>query len=485
MSFEVSFEPVIGLEIHVQLKSSTKLFCRARNFFTDEPNINVDFYTFALPGTLPVLNKEPLEKAIILASALNCKINKVSFFDRKHYFYPDLPKGYQITQFFKPFAQMGNFSYPSENGLKEVTIKSIVLEEDAGKSIHDTALGCSLIDLNRAGVPLVEIVTDPCFSSPSEASGFLKALRNLVRFLDLSEGDLEKGSLRCDANVSVRQTGTMSLGTRVEIKNINSFKFLEAALEYEIARQIKQLREGKSVKKETRGYDSEKNITYSLRIKEEYSDYRFMPEPDLPPLVISEQLIERLKALAHPNPTDIYKTLVRDVGLSPSEALFISSTKPFAMLMLKGVERKKSSKILASLIINDIQGILNSLKKSADQIALPEEQIFELVDLLEADKLTRKNCREILAEIISSEKASVTEIIESRQLLHSSLSNEVLDYIDLVLKENSDIVKEILKGRDKKKAALVGLVLQKFNSANPREVSKVLDQKLEQLKSTI
>lgn len=477
----MQFEPVIGLEIHLQLNSRAKLFCRAANRATSDPNVNIDYYTFALPGTLPNLNWEPVEKALILALALNCQIEEVSFFDRKHYFYPDLPKGYQITQFYKPFARLGVFKYPFKGRIKEVPIRSIQLEEDAGKSIHDKVLNISLIDLNRAGVPLVEVITDPCFHSSEEAAEFVKFFRNLAKYLDISDANLEEGSLRVDANVSVRQVNSLNLGTRVEIKNLNSYRFLTQAIDFEIGRQVKEISEGREIVRETRGYNSGGNFTYSLRRKEELSDYRYMPDPDLPPLRLHESKILEVKAKLPVLPLQTFDELVNNWMVPVEDAIAVSYDRAFTRILRELIDMEVVPRIAVNYLVNDIQGILNEMNLDSSKVVFPTGKLAELLRLYQEEKISSKTVKAFIRRLLLDDpKMDVLGTIKAEGLLLEKV--EELDKIlEPVLSEFKEVIDEITQEPDKAKTHvrkkfgfLTGQVLKKLPNVDPRAVSEYL-----------
>lgn len=479
----MQFEPVIGLEIHLQLNSKAKLFCRAASKSVSEPNVNIDHYTFALPGTLPNLNWEPVEKALILALALSCQIQEVSYFDRKHYFYPDLPKGYQITQFYKPFAVLGVFKYPFQGRIKEVSIKSIQLEEDAGKSIHDRALNLSLIDLNRAGVPLVEVITDPCFNSAEEASEFVRFFRNLAKYLDISEANLEEGSLRVDANVSVRPATSLTLGTRVEIKNLNSYRFLTQAINFEIGRQIKEITEGREVVRETRGYNSGGNFTYSLRRKEELADYRYMPDPDLPPLRLPQSKILEVQSKLPILPMQTFDELVNNWMVPVEDAIAISYDRAFTRILREMIDLGVLPKIAVNYLVNDIQGILNEFNLESSKVVFPTPKIAELCRLYQEGKISSKTVKAYIRRLLLDDpRMNVIETIQAEGLLLEKVDR--LDQVlEPILSELRELVDEIKNEPDKSKTHvkkkfgfLVGQVLRKMPNLDPRAVSEHLRQ---------
>ncbi|MCX7952083.1 MAG: Asp-tRNA(Asn)/Glu-tRNA(Gln) amidotransferase subunit GatB [Deltaproteobacteria bacterium] len=479
------FEPVIGLEIHLQLNSRAKLFCRAENRFTDQPNVNVDFYTFGLPGVLPVLNREPVEKAVTLALALACQINEISTFDRKHYFYPDLPKGYQITQFYRPFAVLGVFSFPLNGRIKQVPIKSIQLEEDAGKSIHDKYLNKSLVDLNRAGIPLVEVVTDPCFKSSEEAAEFVKFFRNLAKYLNISEANLEQGSLRCDVNVSIRPRDSLVLGTRVEIKNLNSFKFLTQAINYEIARQIKEVREGRDVFRETRGFNPETGTTYSLRRKEELSDYRYMPDPDLPPLRLSSAFVDGLREKLPILPTQTFLNLTQNWAVSPDDAIIVSYDRRYTTLLNHLISRGVAPKVAVNFLVNDIQGLIKERGLESSDLPFPVEKLTNLLLHYQNNKISSRSVKNLLERLLRDPTLDIEHTISSENLLIASSEEKVHSIVDEVLKSFPDVVKEILSEEDKTKTHvkkkigfLTGQVLAKSSNIDPKIARKSVEMKL-------
>ncbi|MCS6893858.1 MAG: Asp-tRNA(Asn)/Glu-tRNA(Gln) amidotransferase subunit GatB [Deltaproteobacteria bacterium] len=480
----MDFHPIIGLEIHLQLNSRAKLFCRAPNFYSDNPNTNVDFYTFALPGSLPVINPEAVEKAVLLALGLCCQIQFESYFDRKHYFYPDLPKGYQITQFFKPFAVLGKFVFPMNGRLREVPIKSIQLEEDAGKNLHDRILGLSLVDLNRAGVPLVEVITDPCFRSPEEAAEFVRYFRNFARYLGISEANLEQGSLRCDVNVSVKKTDSVELGTRVEIKNLNSFKFLVQALNYEIGRQVKLVREGREVKRETRGYNPEKNVTYSLRSKEELSDYRYMPDPDLPPLVITDSMIKKIASKVPRLPNELFLELTEINHVNPDDAALVSYDKEYAELYLKMLKGGIAPKVAVNYIVNDLRGHLNTRNLSIDQIPFNISKLQQLLMAYQNNEISSKGVKTILEKLFDQPALNIDEELAGTEYRIVDDASKAQQIVDEVLAENANLVSEILAQESKSSVFvqkrigfLVGQAIKRAPHLDPKQLGALIRSK--------
>ena len=355
----MAWETVIGIETHVQLSTKTKLFSRASTKFGNSPNTNVNLIDCGLPGVLPSVNKEAFYKAIRFGLAVGAKINQTSIFDRKNYFYADLPKGYQITQMDLPIVLGGTIDIETEEGIKTVNITRAHLEEDAGKSIHDQFDGYSAIDLNRAGTPLLEIVSEPEISNAKEAVAYMKAMHQLVTYLDVSDGNMSQGSLRCDANVSVREVGDPELGTRTEIKNINSFRFVEKAINFEVKRQIKQLENGETVTQETRLYDSVKDETRPMRSKEFANDYRYFPEPDLLPVVISDKEMQDIKDSFPELAKEKEKRFAKDFGLSEYDAQILASSKIMADFFERSAKETRNYALLANWLIGEISAFLN------------------------------------------------------------------------------------------------------------------------------
>ena len=324
----MKFEAVIGLEVHSQLKTNSKLFSNSNTDFGCDPNSNVSEVDLGLPGVLPVINTQAVDLAIVAGLSTNCEINRVSTFARKHYFYPDLPKGYQISQYDEPLASNGHLEIQlDETNIKRIRINRIHMEEDAGKLIHDLSDEHSMVDLNRAGVPLIEIVTEPDISSSNEAVEYLKKLRNILIFSGVSDCNMEEGNFRCDANISVREVGTKKLGTKTEIKNVNSFRFVQKAIEYEILRQTKLINDGEKVKQETRLFNSDSNKTYAMRSKEDAHDYRYFPDPDLQPLIVTKERIERIKSSTYVSFEDKMQRYLEEFKLSKADTDILLSDK--------------------------------------------------------------------------------------------------------------------------------------------------------------
>jgi len=489
----MEFKTVIGLEIHVQLKTQSKMFCGCDNNAEGaEPNTLVCPVCLGLPGVLPVANRQAIEWTIKTGLALGSKIPEFSKFDRKHYFYPDLPKGYQISQYDLPFvvggrveidvprviSTNGNEEKSQEGKISRLTARNdnvkrnihltrIHLEEDAGKLIHDH--GDSLVDLNRAGTPLMEIVTEPEISSPQEAKIFLQELRSIMRYLDVSSADMEKGHLRCDANISVSVDGKM--GTPVEIKNMNSFRMVERALLFEEVRQRKELEEGRKIAKETRGWDDLRGETYSQRSKEQAQDYRYFPEPDLPPFMIHEAYdLEELKKTLPELPAQKRARYVSELNIPLQDAEVLSLDKQMADYF-EQVAKKVTPKLTANWIINEL--------KFDGLLILAPEKLIGLLTKIETNSLSGKMAKEILPLMIETGKTA-DEIIEEKQIKQIGGEEELLLIIEEVLTENENIVNEIKAGKTAAKGFLVGQVMKKTNGqANPGLVNKIIDEKVQ------
>jgi len=474
----MSWETVIGLETHVQLSTKTKLFSRASTAFGASPNTNVNLIDCGLPGVLPSVNKEAFYKAIRFGMAIGAHINQTSIFDRKNYFYADLPKGYQITQMDLPIVLGGSIEVLIDDSAKTINITRAHLEEDAGKSIHDEFEGFSAIDLNRAGTPLLEIVSEPEISSSKEAVAYMKAMHQLVTYLDVSDGNMAQGSLRCDANVSIRKSGDTKLGTRTEIKNINSFKFIEKAINFEIKRQIKVLESGKKVTQETRLYDSVKDETRPMRTKEFANDYRYFPEPDLLPVVISNEEMQKIKDEFPELPSDKEIRYQEEYGLSLYDAQIIASSKSMADFYESAVANVKNYSLLANWFIGEISAYLNKELIEIHESKLNPQNIAMLINRIDDQTISGKIGKSIFEEMCSS-GSSPDQIIESKGLKQITDDDSIEKVIDEVIANNSEQVKDFQSGKDKLFGFFVGQVMSETQGkANPQSVNKILKEKL-------
>ncbi len=474
----MSWECVIGLEAHVQLSTETKLFSRASTSFGEEPNTNVNLVDCGLPGVLPTVNKNAFYKAIRFGLAVDADINQTSLFDRKNYFYPDLPKGYQITQMELPIVSGGKVEIEIEGAKKIINLTRAHLEEDAGKSIHEGMDGTG-VDLNRAGTPLLEIVSEPEISSAKEAVAYMKAIHQIVTFLDVSDGNMSQGSLRCDANVSVRKKGDEELGTRTEIKNINSFRFIEKAINYEIERQIDVIESGESVTQETRLYDSIKNETRPMRSKEFANDYRYFPDPDLLPVMISDAEIEEIKATFPEMPKDKFVRYQSEFNIPENDAQIISSSKNLATFFEECMENTKDAKLLSNIIIGDISSLLNKENIEIIDSKLSTKNVSELVNLVTEGVISGKIAKTVLEETWDSGLSPI-EIVESSGLKQIDDDDEIERIIDQIISEHPDQVSAYKGGKDKLFGFFVGQIMKATQGkANPASANKILKDKLD------
>jgi len=474
----MSWETVIGLETHVQLSTKTKLFSRASTAFGASPNTNVNLIDCGLPGVLPSVNKEAFYKAIRFGMAIDAQINQTSIFDRKNYFYADLPKGYQITQMDLPIVLGGSIDIQLEESIKTINITRAHLEEDAGKSIHDEYDGFSAIDLNRAGTPLLEIVSEPELSDAKEAVAYMKAMHQLVTYLDVSDGNMAQGSLRCDANVSIRKKGEKELGTRTEIKNINSFKFIEKAINFEIKRQIKLLENGDKVTQETRLYDSSKDETRPMRSKEFANDYRYFPEPDLLPVVISDEEIQKIRNEFPELPKEKEARYQDKFGLSAYDSQIISSSKSMADFFDAAAEKIENYSLLSNWLIGEISAYLNREQIEIHKSKLTSDNVAMLINRIDDQTISGKIGKSIFEEMCLS-GSTPDEIIESQGLKQISDDGAIEEIIMTVISENPSQVKAYLDGKDKLFGFFVGQVMKlTAGKANPKAVNSILKDKL-------
>ena len=470
----MSWETVIGLEIHAQLSTKSKLFSGGSTKFGEESNTNVDLVDMGYSGDLPVANKEAFYKAIKFGLATGADINQVSSFDRKNYFYPDLPKGYQITQMTKPIVEKGSIRVSTENGEKIINITRAHLEEDAGKSIHGLFEGETGVDLNRAGTPLLEIVSEPEISNAREAVAYFKAVRQLVTFLDICDGNMAQGSMRCDVNVSIKKIDDKELGTRAELKNINSFKFIEKAINFEIERQISLIESGESVVQETRLYDSDKNETRSMRSKEEANDYRYFPCPDLLPVVISDKELNEIKNNLPELPKEKQNRYISEIGLESSEAKIISSSKAMADMFEEASKKTDDAKMIAKWLVGDISALLNKENIEIDESKLSPENFGKLIERISDNTISGKIAKSVLEEVWENGN-DVDEIIKAKGLIQIQDESLLEQIATQVLDSNPDQVAAYRSGKDKLFGFFVGQVMKETQGkANPKSVNEIL-----------
>ncbi|MDH3281336.1 MAG: Asp-tRNA(Asn)/Glu-tRNA(Gln) amidotransferase subunit GatB [Gammaproteobacteria bacterium] len=476
------WESVIGLEVHVQLQTASKLFSGASTAYGADPNTQASAVDIALPGVLPVMNEDAARMAVKFGLAVNAKINRQSIFARKNYFYPDLPKGYQISQYEIPIVAEGLLTIDVDGETKRIGITRAHLEEDAGKSLHEDFHGMTGIDLNRAGTPLIEIVSDPDMRSAAEAVAYLKKLHTLVRYLEISDGNMQEGSFRCDANVSVRRQGMNMLGTRTETKNINSFRFVERAIQHEIERQIELIEEGGEVVQETRLYDPDKNETRPMRSKEEAHDYRYFPDPDLPPLVVTEELIEAMRDTLPELPDARRARFIEEYSLNPEDAAQLTVDKPIADYFEAAVAATKAeAKIVANWVNGELAARLN--KDSVEIIKSPvrAEALANLLDRINDKTISGKIAKEVFEAMWGGEGAP-DKIIEERGLKQITDKGAIEKIIDQVLAASETQVEQYKGGQDKVFGYFVGQVMKATQGkANPQQVNDILHKKLDKL----
>ncbi|MGB9790036.1 Asp-tRNA(Asn)/Glu-tRNA(Gln) amidotransferase subunit GatB [Thermotoga caldifontis] len=477
------FRTVIGLEIHVQLSTRTKAFCSCpADVFDLPPNTAVCPVCTGQPGALPVVNEQMVDYAIKLALALNCRVNEYSRFDRKNYFYPDLPKGYQISQYFYPLAVGGYMDIDVDGTTKRVRIRRLHLEEDAGKLVHEgdsiTQARYSLVDMNRCGVPLVEIVTEPDLSSPKEARIFTEKLRSILRYLKISSGDMEKGALRCDANISVVDLERNVSSNRVEVKNMNSFRFIEKALEYEEQRIMEALMRGENVEKETRGWDLATKTTVSMRGKEEESDYRYFPEPDIPPIVVSKERIERLRSSLPELPDEKKLRFVQVYGLPEYDASVLTMDEFVADFFESCVKLTGKPKETSNWIMTEMLREMKELEN--EELKIKPEHIAELIKMVDQGEISIKTAKEIFPEVFRTGKMP-SQIVEERGLKQLSDESVIFDIAKKVIDENPQVVSQYRSGKKSVLSFFVGQVMkQTRGTANPKLVNEVLRRLLEE-----
>jgi len=481
LALREKYEPVIGLEVHVQLLTQTKIFCGCSTQFGAPPNTNVCPVCLGLPGALPVLNQRAVEFAVLASQALNCQVRETSIFARKNYFYPDLPKGYQISQFDRPLAEHGFIEIAHGGGTKKIGITRLHMEEDAGKSIHDGLVDSSLytsIDLNRSGTPLVEIVSEPDMRSADEAFEYLTLLKEIILYTGVSDCNMEEGSLRCDANVSVRPRGQEKFGTKAEIKNVNSFRFIRDAIEYEIDRQIEAIEAGERIQQETRLYNAQEGRTYSMRSKEQAHDYRYFPEPDLPPLVVNAQWQEAIRKMLPELPEARRKRMVADYGITEYDARVLTASKTLADQFEEAAKAAKNPKRVANLVQGELMGRLKAAGLEIEQSPVSMKGVAMSADLVESGAISSKILKDLYDKAFAGGEdfPAVYEREKPQQITDVAALEKIIDEI---IAANPKQVEQYRAGKTTILGFFVGQVMKASKGqANPEIVNELLGKKL-------
>jgi aspartyl-tRNA(Asn)/glutamyl-tRNA(Gln) amidotransferase subunit B len=476
------YEPVIGLEVHVQLLTRTKIFCGCSTAFGAPPNTNVCPVCLGMPGALPVLNKRAVEFAVLAAQALNCQVRETSIFARKNYFYPDLPKGYQISQYDKPLAEHGYIDVPSpDGGTKRIGITRLHMEEDAGKSLHEgfaDSANSTAIDLNRTGVPLIEIVSEPDMRSPDEAFEYLTRLKEIILYTGVSDCNMEEGSLRCDANVSIRPKGEKKFGTKTEIKNVNSFRFVRQALEYEINRQIEMAEAGEKIHQETRLFNSAEGRTYSMRSKEEAHDYRYFPEPDLLPLVVSPQWQQEIRSRLPELPDARRKRMVAEYGITEYDAQVLTSSRSLADQFEEAARAAKSPKRVANLVQGELMGRLKANNLDIEQSPISMKGVAASADLLENGTISSKILKDLYDKAFSSGEDFLA-VYEREKPQQITDTGAIENIVQEVIAANPKQVEQYRAGKTTILGFFVGQVMKATKGqAKPELVNEVVRKQL-------
>ena len=483
VSARARYEPVIGLEVHVQLLTASKVFCSCSTRFGDPPNSNVCPVCLGLPGALPVLNRKAVEFAVLAAMAINCRINQTSIFARKNYFYPDLPKGYQISQYDKPLAEHGWIQIPAGTGTKKIGITRLHLEEDAGKSLHEgfpDSQEKTAIDLNRSGVPLIEIVSEPDIASPQEAYEYLTRLKETILYTGVSDVNMEEGSLRCDANVSVRPRGQKEFGTKTEVKNVNSFRFIREALAYEIDRQIGVVESGGKITQETRLYNANEGKTYGMRSKEEAHDYRYFPEPDLLPLVVNEKWQQDIRKTLPELPEARRQRIIAEYGITPQDAQVLTTSKSLADQFEAAAKAAKNPKRVANLVQGELMGRLKAKGLEIEQSPISMKGVAFSADLTESGAISSKMLKDLYDLSFERGKDFPAVYDEEGRPQQSSDTSALEKIIDQVIALNSKEVEQYRAGKKTVIGFFVGQVMKlSKGQANPTLVNQLLTKKLE------
>lgn len=484
MEIRDKYEVVIGLEVHAQMLTKTKAYSNDINEYGSNPNTNISVVSLGHPGTLPKMNKKTIEYAIKLGLACKSNIAPNQYFARKNYFYPDLPKGYQITQDKTPICTGGEIVIKDDNGNdKIIGITRIHMEEDAGKSIHDVDVFDTLVDLNRAGVPLLEIVSEPDMRSSQEAYNYVTEVRQLVRYLEICDGNMEEGSMRCDANVSVMLKGAKEFGAKVEVKNMNSIRNVQRAIEYEVTRQIEAIEKGEIIAQETRGFDALKGITLSQRSKEAANDYRYFPEPDLQPLYIDQKQIDLIAAEMPALPRELYKKYTEKLGLSPYDASVITDNKSIALYFEEVIQYTSNYKTAANFIMGEVKSHLNQLGIEIEDFPISAQTLAELIQLVDAGKISSTVAsQKIFPALIEKPSESPLSLAESMNLIQESDEGSLIGYIQQVIAENPAEVQRYVSGEKQLTGFFMGKLMKvSGGKADPKQANSLMRKMLDEL----
>lgn len=475
------YQVVIGLEVHAQLQTETKIYTSDSSIFGSDPNTNVSVITLGHPGTLPKLNKKVVEYAIKMGLACNCSISRVNIFDRKNYFYPDLPKGYQITQDRTPICIGGEITISPRNAEdRSVRLNRIHIEEDAGKSLHLDGETETLVDFNRAGVPLIEIVTEPDMHTPEEANAFLAEVRRMVRYLDICDGNMEEGSVRCDANVSIRLKGASELGKKVEVKNMNSMRNVQRAIEHEIKRQIGLIEAGEEILSETRTFDAATGTTAGMRTKEELNDYRYFPDPDLSPMHVSEEWLKQIEESMPELPRQLFDKYVNDLGLPAYDAQVIIDSKEFAQYFEEVVAHTNNYKAASNWLMGPVKSYLNDQSMPITEIRLTPERLAALIELVDSGKVSFSIASQrLFPGMLEDIECSPEALAEKLNLIQHDDEDDIRELIDDVIEAFPDKVKAYKNGQKGLIGMFMGEVMKRANGkVNPKSANELLREKL-------
>ncbi|MCP4122301.1 MAG: Asp-tRNA(Asn)/Glu-tRNA(Gln) amidotransferase subunit GatB [Bacteroidetes bacterium] len=477
---EDKYEVVIGLEVHAQLATKTKIFAPEDTTFGASPNTQVSSITMALPGTLPKLNSEVVHKAVIMGLACHCKITELSRFARKNYFYPDLPKGYQVSQDKTPICVGGYVEIDTPNGIKQVQLNRIHMEEDAGKNNHEIDPNYSLVDLNRAGVPLIEIVSEPDLCNSDEASTMLTEVRKLVRYLEICDGNMEEGSMRCDANISIRLKGEKELGTKVEIKNMNSIRNVKRAIDKEVTRQIQMMEAGEKIVQQTRSFNPEDGSSFPLRSKEYAHDYRYFPEPDLPPVITKKEDIDKLRSEMPPLPRELYHFFTGDLKLSDYDAKVLTDKKGIALFFCDLIKKTTNTKSAANWVMGPVKSYLNEHAVSVENFPVTTEQLAGIIALVDESKLSLGAAKKVFTALRESTGANPLDLAIQMNLIQDSDEDQLGEWVQQAINLYPDKVKEYRKGKKGLLGMFMGEVMKvSKGKADPKKTSTILREVLD------